>query len=145
MLKGFSNILVKELKELIRDPKILLGMIIVPLVIFPVLGGIISYSVQAAQEQAQKATVLVLDNDGGNWSQNFIILLNYTSKIYVEKNVNLTDEVVQQLLSQYNTTQIIEIPKGFSENITQHFNVNPTITATLRFYASLQVAEFLKA
>ena len=135
MLKGFFNILVKELKELVRDPKILLGMIIVPLIIFPVLGGIMSYSVQTAQEQAQKATVLVIDNDGGKWSQEFVNLLNSTAKVYVEKNVtSLTDEVVQQLLSHYNTTQIIEIPKGFSENVTQHLNVNSTITATLRFY-----------
>ena len=135
MLKGFFNILIKELKELVRDPKILLGMIIVPLIIFPVLGGIMSYSVQTAQEQAQKATVLVINNDGGNWSQEFVNLLNSTAKVYVEKNVtSLTDEVVQQLLSHYNTTQIIEIPKGFSENVTQHLNVNSTITATLKFY-----------
>ncbi|HEX68780.1 MAG TPA: hypothetical protein ENG10_00600, partial [Candidatus Bathyarchaeota archaeon] len=105
LLKGFFNILVKELKELVRDPKILLGMIIVPLIIFPVLGGIMSYSVQTAQEQAQKATVLVIDNDGGNWSQEFVNLLNSTAKVYVEKNVtSLTDEVIQQLLSHYNTT-----------------------------------------
>lgn len=145
MLKGFLNILVKELKELVRDPKILLGMIIVPLIIFPVLGGIMSYSMQSAQEQAQKATILILDNDGGNWSQLLIGLLNQTAKAYVEKNVNLTDEVVQQLLSQYNTTQIIEIPRGFSENITKHFNVNPNITATLRFYGVFTGAGFFEA
>jgi len=134
LLKGFFNILVKELKELVRDPKILLGMIIVPLIIFPVLGSIMSYSVQTAQEQAQKATVLVIDNDGGNWSQEFVNLLNSTAKVYVEENVTLADEVVQQLLSHYNTTQIIEIPKGFSENVTQHLNGSSTITATLKFY-----------
>lgn len=135
MLKGFFNILVKELKELVRDPKILLGMIVVPLIIFPVLGGILSYSVQTAQEQAQKATILVIDNDGGNWSQEFVNLLNSTAKVYVEKNVtSLTDEVVQQLLSHYNTTQIIEIPKGFSENVTQHLSGNKEVRATIRFY-----------
>ena len=42
MLKGFGNILVKELKELIRDPKILLGMIIVPLIMFPILGAVMN-------------------------------------------------------------------------------------------------------
>jgi len=134
LLKGFLNILIKELKELVRDPKILLGMIIVPLIIFPVLGGIMSYSVQSAQEQAQKATILILDNDGENWSQYFIDLLNYTAKIYVERDMNLTNEIVQQLLSQYNTTQIIEIPRGFSENVTQHLSGNKEINATIRFY-----------
>jgi len=100
------------------------------------LGGIMSYSVQTAQEQAQKATVLVIDNDGGNWSKLFIDLLNYTARISVEKNRFLADDkVVQELLSHYNATQIIEIPKGFSENVTSHFNVSTTITATLRFYS----------
>ena len=144
MLKGFFNILTKELKELIRDPKILLGMIIVPLVMFPILGGIMSYSMQTAQEQAQKATLLVINNDGGNWSDIFINLLEFTAKIHVEEEKLLTDEVVQQLLSKYNTTQIIEIPEGFSENITKHFNINPNITATVRFYGVLLVVDFLK-
>jgi len=134
LLKGFFNILVKELKELIRDPKILLGMIIVPLLIFPILGGIMNYSMQTAQEQAQKATVLVIDNDGGNWSKIFINLLNFTTKIYVEEDRHPDNEVIQQLLSQHNTTQIIEIPTGFSENITKHFNMDPNVTATIRFY-----------
>ncbi|MGB9714386.1 MAG: ABC transporter permease [Candidatus Bathyarchaeales archaeon] len=134
MLKGFLNILIKELKELVRDPKILLGMIIVPIVIFPVLGGIMSYSIQSAQEQAQKATILIIDNDGGNWSQLFINLLNQTFKIYVEKSVNLTDEVAQELLSRYNTTQIVEFPKDFSQNVTMHLSGNREINATLKFY-----------
>ncbi|MGQ9625128.1 MAG: ABC transporter permease [Candidatus Bathycorpusculaceae bacterium] len=134
MLKGFLNILIKELKELVRDPKILLGMIIVPVIIFPVLGGIMSFSIQSAQEQAQKATILILDNDGENWSQLFIGLLNQTFKVYVEENVNLTNEVVQELLSQYNTTQIIEFPKDFSQNVTMHLSGNKEINATLKFY-----------
>ena len=66
MLKGFTTILVKELKELMRDPKILIGMIVLPLVIFPVLGLVLGYAVESAQSQAQKATLLVVNNDGGN-------------------------------------------------------------------------------
>ena len=72
MLKGFQTILIKELKELIRDPKILIGMIVLPIVIFPVFGLVLGYAVESAQEQAQRATLLVVNNDGGNWSQAFI-------------------------------------------------------------------------
>ena len=78
MLKGFKTILIKELKELIRDPKILIGMIVVPLVMFPILGLVLGYAVESAQEQAQQATLLVIDNDGGNWSQTFIDYLGNT-------------------------------------------------------------------
>jgi ABC-2 type transport system permease protein len=66
MLKGFTNILIKELKELIRDPKILIGMIVVPLIMFPVLGLVFGYAQETAAHEAQNARLLVLDNDGGN-------------------------------------------------------------------------------
>jgi ABC-2 type transport system permease protein len=134
LLKGFGNILVKELKELVRDPKILLGMIIVPLVMFPVLGAIMSFSVQSAQEQAQRATVLVLNNDGQNYSHIFITSLAYFVNVSVVNSTTPEEAVNQDLLSANNATQIIEIPLGFSENITEYFS-NRNITANVRYYS----------
>ena len=134
MLKGFGNILVKEIKELVRDPKILLAMLIVPLIMFPVLGGIMSYSMQAAREQAEKATILVVDNDGGYWSKFFTEYLNFSVKVSVVNNTNLDSDTVLRLLSDYNTTQLIEVPSGFSENMTEYENGDITINATVNFY-----------
>jgi len=135
LLKGFGNILIKELKELIRDPKIIVGMIIVPLIMFPVLGGIMSFSVQSATEQAQKATVLVLDNDQGNYSQVFIQALNSSLRVFVLNNTTPADAVSGNLLSKYNTTQMIEIPKGFSINMTAHLNVDENVTTYVKIYS----------
>ena len=134
MLKGFGNILVKEIKELVRDPKILLAMLIVPLIMFPVLGGIMSYSMQAAREQAEKATLLVVDNDGGNWSELFIEYLNFSVKVSVVNNITLNSDVTLKLLSDHNATQLIEIPSGFSANMTEYKNGNTKINATVNFY-----------
>jgi len=134
LLKGFGNVLVKELKELVRDPKILLGMIIVPLVMFPVLGAVMSFSVQSAQEQAQKATVLVLNNDGQNYSHIFISSLEYFVNVSVVNNTTPEQAVNQGLLSANNATQIIEIPHGFSENITRYFN-KENVTTHVRYYS----------
>jgi ABC-2 type transport system permease protein len=133
LLKGFGNFLVKELKELIRDPKILLGMVILPLIMFPVIGGIMNYSIQSAQEKAQKATLLVVNNDGGNWSITFIDYLNHSAKVSVENNINVNNERALQLLSTYNTTHFIEIPSGFSANMTQYMK-DEKIKATLNSY-----------
>jgi len=133
LLKGFGNFLVKELKELIRDPKILLGMVILPLIMFPVIGGIMNYSIQSAQEKAQKATLLVINNDGGNWSITFIDYLNHSAKVSVENNINVNNERALQLLSTYNTTHFIEIPSGFSANMTQYMK-DEKIKATLNSY-----------
>lgn len=134
MLKGFGNFLLKELRELIRDPKILLGMIILPLIMFPVLGGVMNLSIQSAQEQAAKAGLIVINNDGEDWSINFINNLTSFLKVYVVNNTTPEEVVAQDLMSKYNATQFVEIPQGFSTNITQHMQGNTSIRGCIGFY-----------
>jgi ABC-2 type transport system permease protein len=139
MLKGFSTVLIKELKELIRDPKILLGMIVVPLIMFPVLGAVLGYASQTAIEEAQQATLLVVNNDGGNWSTTFINFLDSAGvKATVINNTTPQQVVAEEILTQYNSTQFIEIPEGFSTNMTTHLTTDPRITATINIYGVFQ-------
>ena len=133
----------KEIKELIRDPKILLGMIIVPLIMFPILGGIMNFSMESAKEKAEKASVLVLNNDGGNYSELFINYLSSYIKVSVVNNTSVENAV--GMLPDYNTTELIEIPAGFSENMTERVEKNRlNITATVNFYSVFPVVECLK-
>ena len=137
MLRGFGNFLIKELKQLVRDPKILLGMIIVPLVMFPILGAVMGYAVETAKESAIKASLVVVDNDRGEWSSTFIKFLSETGvKVFLENETVLNCEKIAEILSRYNTTQILEIPEGFSANITAH-STNRQIKASIRFYGVL--------
>ncbi len=139
MLKGFTTILVKELKELIRDPKILVGMIVLPLVIFPVMGLVLGYAVETAQEEAQKATLLVINNDDGNWSQSFINYLNMSLNVAVVNDITPQEVVDQNLLTEYDSKQLVEIPAGFSQNMTQHIDDSDfTVTATVNVYGVFQ-------
>jgi ABC-2 type transport system permease protein len=139
MLKGFTTILVKELKELMRDPKILIGMIVLPLIIFPVMGLVQGYAVESAQEQAQRATLLVVNNDNGNWSQAFISYLNGTMNVAVINDIDPQQVVSQNLLTEYNSTQLVEIPPGFSQNMTQHVDGGDvTVMATVNVYGVFQ-------
>jgi ABC-2 type transport system permease protein len=139
MLKGFTTILVKELKELMRDPKILIGMIVLPLVIFPVMGLVLGYAVESAQEQAQEATLLVVNNDGGTWSQNFTNFLGRIMNVEVINNTTSQQVVSQNLLIEYNSTQFVEIPPSFSQNMTQHIDDGDlTVTATVNVYGVFQ-------
>jgi ABC-2 type transport system permease protein len=116
LFKGFGTLLIKELKELIRDPKILLGILIVPLIMFPVLGYILNLSMQTAQESALKATLLVINRDSGGNSTEFLSFLNTTIKVY---NINVpTAQDAVPLLSDYNATGIVEIPVDFSQNVS---------------------------
>jgi ABC-2 type transport system permease protein len=136
LLKGFGNFLLKELKELIRDPKILLGMIIVPLIMFPVLGSVMSFSIQSAQETAGKTSILVVNHDTGQNSTEFIAILNSRLRVIIV-NVSTIDEAVP-LLAENNATEMIEIPADFSLNVTARIGVN------VKFYSIFSGAGLLE-
>jgi len=134
MLKGFTIILLKELKELMRDPKILVGMIVLPLIMFPVLGLVMGYAVQSAQTEAQTATLLVTNNDGGNWSKVFVGYLNRTLKIVLIENVSPQVVLDQGLLAKNNGTTLVEVPSGFSQNLTAHIDGTWNVTGLVNVY-----------
>ena len=138
MLKGFKTILLKELKELIRDPKILIGMIVLPLIMFPVLGLVFGYAQETAKQQALNAQLFVVDNDGGNWSQTFINYLSTGLNVTVINNTTPQQVVDLGLLKQLNFTTFMEIPAGFSDNMTIHLNLNPNVTSTVNSYSVYQ-------
>ena len=134
MLKGFTTILIKELKELMRDPKILIGMIVLPLIMFPVLGLVMGYAVQTAQTEAQRATLLVVDNDCGNWSQVFVGYLNSTMNVEVINNTSPQSVIDRGLLAQYNSSTFVVIPAGFSDNLTRHNAGEWNVTGVVNTY-----------
>jgi ABC-2 type transport system permease protein len=113
--------LLKELRELIRDPKILLGMIIVPLIMFPVLGAVMNFSVESAKETAGKTAILVLNHDTGDNSTQFIAYLNGSLRVE-ETNASTANDAVQQM-AMYNASEMIEIPYNFSHNMSMNMAV----------------------
>src|SRR3990170_8931735 len=139
MLKGFRNILVKELKELVRDPKILIGIIIIPIIMFPALGAVLGYAQQTAIQEAREAKLLILNNDGGNWSEALIAYLELNATTVVVDNVSPKQAVDQGLLAANNSTQFIEIPAGFSENMTLHFEGNTSVLAVVNVFGEFTV------
>jgi ABC-2 type transport system permease protein len=136
MLKGFTTILLKELKELMRDPKILVGMIILPLIMFPVLGLVLGYAAETAKSEAINATILIVNNDGGNWSNTFVSYLNSSGiKTVIANNTSPQNVVDQGLLAQSNSSTFIIIPAGFSDNLTRHAAGEWYITGKVTVYA----------
>ena len=118
MLKDLKAVISKEVKELIRDPRILLGMIIVPLIMFPIMGFAMQSIFTQVQESVKQVTVGVADLDNGNSSQALIEnLIGLGANVTV---INAFDEsqAVQQM-QIYNLTDLIVIPKGFSQNVTE--------------------------
>jgi len=102
-------------------------MIIVPLIMFPVLGAVMSFSVQSAQESASKTAILILNHDAGENSTQFIAQLNSSLRTY-PVNVSTIDDAIA-LLPVYNATEIIEIPDNFSQSVIAKTGVH------VRFYS----------
>jgi ABC-2 type transport system permease protein len=140
MLKGFGNILIKELKELVRDPKILVGMIVLPLIMLPVLGLVLGYAQENAQQQAQNSAqlLLVVDNDGGYWSHQLIGNLSTVSNIVVFNDTSPQQILNEDILAQYNRTEFIEIPANFTQTIEARLSSNTTQMATVNVYSIFQ-------
>ena len=117
MLKDLRNIVFKELKELLRDPKILIGMILVPLVMFPVIGLVVRGSMESTQQRLQSLEVGLLNLDRGVIAEN---LIEFLSKRVVVKTINASsvEEAVEIMQAETNATDLVVIPSGFSENIS---------------------------
>lgn len=127
MLKGLLNIVIKEVKELVRDPKILLGMIIVPLIMFPLMGFAIQTSMETAQQSIEETSIALLDQDQGPVAaslENYLALFNFTITRLDGVSV---DEALTQV-QESNVTNLVIVPSGFSQNITEGK------TATLTVY-----------
>ena len=127
MLKGLLNIVIKEVKELVRDPKILLGMIIVPLIMFPLMGFAIQTSMETAEQSIEETSIALIDQDQGPVAaslENYLALFNFT--ITRLDDVSLDEALTQ--VQESNFTNLVIVPSGFSQNITEGK------TATLTVY-----------
>ncbi|MEN3051957.1 MAG: ABC transporter permease [Candidatus Methanosuratincola petrocarbonis] len=115
MPSGLRLLVVKEIKDLLRDPKILVGIIIFPALLLPLMGAAISVSTGSTIEKAYgNLSICVVDDDNGPLSQ---ALLDYLAANYVEvKEVSGPPESSLGALSGGDV--LLHIPAGFSSNIT---------------------------
>lgn len=107
----------KELKELLMEKTILIGVIIMPLLLFPTIGGIFSFTMleTTRMESLETTTLAVNDLDEGIYSKLLIeeIRKNNVEVIFSENPRNL-DELFDKGVSAY-----LEIPKEFTEKISE--------------------------
>ncbi len=115
------RLIVKEVKDLIRDRKILFGMIILPLIIYGVMGIVVSettkYSIQQVKEAVSTGMKLaVIDYDRSTYSKlliEYLKRMNTTINIVNRGNINVT-----RLLTSEDYIGVLIIPQGFSKNIS---------------------------
>jgi hypothetical protein len=82
-----------------------------------------------------KGNFAVADNDNnGNWSNAFVNYLNSTMNVEVIRDLSPQDIVDQGLLAKYNSTMFVEIPPGFSTNLTVYANGAKNLTGVVNVY-----------
>ena len=126
MLKGLLNIVTKEVKEMVRDPKILLSMIIVPLLMFPLMGFAVQTSVESAGQSIEETSIALINQDQGAVAisfENYLALFNFTVTNFNEVSV---DQALTQVQDS-NVTNLVIIPSGFSQNITEGGSASLTV------------------
>lgn len=120
MLKGLSKIVVKEVKEMARDPRILLGMILAPLIIFPLMGIMFSTSTEAVQQSLRTMSIGIADSDHGGVAQNLTDYLQSHGNVRLQNMSAPSVNEIVALAQESNVTVVIIIPEGFSQSITEN-------------------------
>jgi len=117
LLEGLGNVVIKEVKELMRDPKILIGVILVPMLMFPLMGLAVRISMQTAAESVKAMSIGIIDQDGGSYAQNLTDIFS-ASNLTVFRLIATNIEQAAEGIQESNITAVVVIPEGFSQNIT---------------------------
>ncbi len=119
-MSAFTNLLAKEIKSIVRDPKILIAMFIVPLVMIGVIYGMMAVSMRQQVEQVRKESgvVAVIDSDGGYWAKKFVDYIR--DEGVAVKLVNTTSKPIPELMNELGVKILYVIPEGFSANLTRN-------------------------
>jgi ABC-2 type transport system permease protein len=133
MNMSFWLFVIKELKSLARDPKMLIAMVVVPLVLMAIVYGVLGQAVVEQIKQFTKAgySISVIDMDRGVYAQKFV---EYLRSLGVD--VNLVEKDVEDKvgidIQNISTKILFIIPRGFSENISK------TIPAHIVTYVKIE-------
>lgn len=129
----------KELKSIIRDPKIIIAMFVVPLIVIVILFVVVGYGIQQQITQAARESGIVaaIDLDNSTYSHRFISFLEWIGIDVKLMNRSFYSNI-SRALELAGTKILYIIPQGFGENIS-NFR-----TASIKIYvkiASLTIGE----
>ncbi|HHF58918.1 MAG TPA: ABC transporter permease [Thermoplasmatales archaeon] len=119
MIKGLKTITSKEIKELVRDPRIILGITVAPLVMFLIMGYAMQGIFTQVEKSAEQIELGVLNLDEGNLGESLIENLTKLGVDVIELKSASESDIVQQM-EKYNLTTLLIIPENFSEDTQSH-------------------------
>jgi ABC-2 type transport system permease protein len=135
-LGSFTSIVYKEIKELVRDPKILFGVVLLPLLLYPLMGQGIQISQQAMQTSIMGAKFSVYSDDVGTIASVLVQYIKTNNTVLTIEAADIQDALVK--FKDSDSVALVYIPNGYSQNITEGLKGNVKIYGNLR---SLNLAE----
>lgn len=111
----------KELKDIFRDKKTLIMGILIPLVIFPVIFGVIGKGIDKNTKQVENNLKIAIIDQSGN--------SNLSQFLKAQKNIKLVDST--NILEDVKSGKVLvalEIPKDFEDNVGKETAVNIKLT-----------------
>lgn len=117
-MPSFLRVLVlKELKELLRDPKALVGMILVPIIILPVMGGAMGISQEAVRNELASTSIAIADRELSTASSSVVGFLKRSNQTVISIPLGDENQIIPSFV-QTNATVLLEIPQGYGHNIS---------------------------
>jgi ABC-2 type transport system permease protein len=114
---SFSVLVWKELRELLAEKTILIGILLMPLILFPLLGLTMVAGFSSAGRAQQVFEAAVLDRDDG-WASRE--LLETLKRAGVRLKPTPSGGDLNEILEGLDSRLLIIIPEGFSQNITNY-------------------------
>jgi ABC-2 type transport system permease protein len=135
-LGSFTSIVYKEIKELIRDPKILFGVVLLPLLLYPLMGQGLQISQQSVQTAVKGAKFSVYTDDNGDIARILVQYITTNNTVTNIQAMKLEDALVK--FKDSDTVAMVYVPNGYSQNITDGLRGHVKIYGNLK---NLNIAE----
>jgi len=141
-MRGLNVLIKKEVKELIRDPKILLGTILAPLIMFPAMGLLMNVAMRTAIEKGimERITLTMIALDKGTYTDMLKKYLINNGVELIEIPEKEIDIAINKSV-EVGATALIVVPEGFSTNIDLGKRANLKVYSILN---SISLAESAK-
>ena len=144
MANALLNIVQKELKEMFRDPRLLIGMILVPLLIFPVMGSVIRVSMEATEASVTSVSAGFMSRDASDGNGTMAVYLySYLEASGIHLRNTSADNLSAALeeCRKNGINILIEIPSNFTECIANGSSARMKLYQMLRNYGIGEGAE----
>lgn len=140
MARTFKTLVVKEVKDLLKDRKIVLGMILVPLLMFPMMGVAINLSTESAMSATKHSSFAIMNLDDGNYSSMVVGYFTALPDVTVESISPQPVSEGMQTALKANASTLVVIPADFSAKIAERAQTSLESYTTVTSFSISQAA-----